>query len=292
MFLRIVTGIIGIIIAAVVIQTGGTPFVFFAAILSLAAWHEFSAAFEKRGVFTTYIFGAIFLLLLIFVAWRGNLSEILAILMLGTLAIFLLTVLSSFNPVDVCVSTAGIFYIGLPFAHLILLRFSAEEIITPFIPLKNLFDQNLLDGFFSAEIFSAIQFDTGCALTWILFLCTWASDTFAYFVGSAFGSHKLAPSVSPKKTVEGFLGSIIGTTATGILVGHVIFSFPIILMAQVGFVMAFAATLGDLVESVIKRYAGIKDSGFLIPGHGGVLDRFDSIFFTAPIFYYIISLTN
>ena len=73
-----------------------------------------------------------------------------------------------------------------------------------------------------------------------------------------------------------------------VLVGHVFFNFPLIEMAILGFILAIVATLGDLVESVIKRFAGVKDSGILLPGHGGMLDRFDSIFFTAPIFYYFI----
>ena len=73
-----------------------------------------------------------------------------------------------------------------------------------------------------------------------------------------------------------------------ILIGHVLFSFPLVEMAVIGFLMSIFATLGDLVESVIKRFVGIKDSGMMLPGHGGMLDRFDSIFYTAPIFYYCV----
>ena len=293
MVLRIITGIIGIIIAAVIIQFGGLPFAVFAALLSLIGWHEYSSAFSHAGISTAYIFGAITLFLILCCAYFGNMDEIFAVITLGMLAILLLTVFFGMSPVDAGVSIAGVFYIGLPFAHLILLRFLTEERN----PIESLRDvQNIfaagIDNLDFAQILSNLHFDTGCALIWVLFTCTWASDTFAYFVGSAFGSHKLASSISPKKTVEGFLGSIFGTTLTGILIGHFLFGFSIIYMAGAGFLLAVVATLGDLVESAIKRFAGIKDSGFIIPGHGGVLDRFDSIFFTAPIFYYYIIIAG
>ena len=293
MILRIITGIIGIVIAAVVIQFGGVPFAIFAALLSLIAWHEYSAAFYKAGVSTAYIFGALNLILILCCAYLGNIEEIFAVLTLGMLAILLLTVLWSLNPTEAGVSIAGVFYIGLPFAHLILLRFLTEE-RDPMEAVKVLADDvnNLMAGGVEqlGQLFSNI--DLGCALIWILFTCTWASDTFAYFVGSAIGSHKLAPSISPNKTVEGFLGSIFGTTLIAVVVGHFLFGFPLIYMAAAGCLLAIVATLGDLVESAIKRFTGIKDSGFIIPGHGGVLDRFDSIFFTAPVFYYYVLATG
>lgn len=293
MILRIITGIIGIVIAAVVIQFGGVPFAIFAALLSLIAWHEYSAAFYKAGFSTAYIFGALNLILILCCAYLGNIEEIFAVLTLGMLTIFLLTVLWSLNSSEAGISIAGVFYIGLPFAHLILLRFLTEE-RDPMEAVKVLSDDvnNLMAGGVEqlGQLFSNI--DLGCALIWILFTCTWASDTFAYFVGSAIGSHKLAPSISPNKTVEGFLGSIFGTTLTGVVVGHFLFGFPLIHMAAAGCLLAIVATLGDLVESSIKRFTGIKDSGFIIPGHGGVLDRFDSIFFTAPVFYYYVLATG
>lgn len=171
---------------------------------------------------------------------------------------------------DACASVAGIFYIGLPFGHLVMLRLWND-----------------------AQIMTSLgTFDIGCALVWIMFIGTWASDSFAYFTGSAIGSHKLCSSISPNKTVEGFLGSVVGTTASVAALGHLFFSFPMVEMAGLGFLISIFATLGDLVESVFKRYTGIKDSGSLIPGHGGVLDRFDSVLYTAPLVYYFAYLTN
>ncbi|MBD3879076.1 MAG: phosphatidate cytidylyltransferase [Quinella sp. 1Q5] len=307
MLLRIITGIIGIAIAAFVIQYGGAPFAGFAIFLSLLAWHEYSSAFRRAGVITTYIFGALALILLLCCAWLGNVEELLAVLTVSMMLIFLLTVIlrGSTRPTDACVSVAGIMYIGLPFAHLIFLRFLTDEpqpgeSITTVQELATnnatIFDRLNLGGFLdflpSFDLSLNLNVDAGCALVWVLFACTWASDTFAYFVGSAIGSHKLASSISPNKTVEGFFGSIVGTILTAVIVGTVIFGLPLIKMVVAGFVLAIAATLGDLVESVLKRFAGIKDSGFFLPGHGGALDRFDSILFTAPAFYYFVIISG
>lgn len=307
MALRIITGIIGIAIAAFVIQHGGAPFAGFAIFLSLLAWHEYSGAFRRAGVITTYIFGALTLILLLCCAWLGNVEELLAVLTISMMMIFLLTVIlrGSTRPTDACVSIAGIMYIGLPFAHLIFLRFLADEpqpgekvttvkeIATNNATILDKLDLGkFLDFLPTLDLSLNVNVDAGCALVWVLFACTWASDTFAYFVGSAFGSHKLASTISPGKTVEGFLGAIIGTIATAIIVGTVIFGLPLVKMAVAGFILALAATFGDLVESVLKRFANIKDSGIFLPGHGGVLDRFDSILFTAPAFYYFVILAG
>ena len=293
LILRIISGIIGIVISAFVIQLGGLPFAIFSIVLSLIGWHEFSSAFANKGIDTTYVFGALTLILMLCCAWLGNIEELLASLTIGMLAIFLLTVFlyGSVRPIDACVSIAGVLYIGLPFSHLILLRFFDDErVATPFDSVTSTVTTNLttLDISAAANSLVNFNFDVGSALIWILFIATWSSDTFAYFVGTAFGSHKLAQSISPKKSVEGFLGAIIGTTAMTVLVGSILFSFPLIKMAVLGFLLAIIATLGDLVESALKRFTGIKDSGILLPGHGGMLDRFDSVFFTAPFFYYFV----
>ena len=307
MALRIITGIIGIVIAAFVIQHGGAPFAGFAIFLSLLAWHEYSAAFRRAGVITTYIFGALALVLLMCCAWLGNVEELLAVLTLSMIVIFLLTVIlrGSTRPTDACVSLAGIMYIGLPFAHLIFLRFLSDEPQPgePITTVKEIATNNatILDKIDISKFTDLLptldwslnlNVDAGCALVWVLFACTWASDTFAYFVGTAIGSHKLASTISPSKTVEGFLGSIFGTILTALVVGTFIFGLPLVKMAVAGFILAIAATLGDLVESVLKRFANVKESGIFLPGHGGALDRFDSILYTAPTFYYFVVLSG
>lgn len=307
MALRIITGIIGIVIAAFVIQHGGAPFAGFAIFLSLLAWHEYSAAFRRAGVITTYIFGALALVLLMCCAWLGNVEELLAVLTLSMMMIFLLTVIlrGSTRPTDACVSVAGLMYIGLPFAHLIFLRFLSDEPQPgePITTVKEIATNNatildkldvskFLDFLPTLDWSLNLNVDAGCALVWVLFACTWASDTFAYFVGTAIGSHKLASTISPNKTVEGFLGSIFGTILTALVVGTFIFGLPLVKMAVAGFILSIAATLGDLVESVLKRFANVKESGIFLPGHGGALDRFDSILYTAPTFYYFVILSG
>ena len=293
MALRIITGIIGIAISAVVIQLGGAPFAGFAMLLALIAWYEYYSAFGRVGLDLSFFFGALTLILMMCCAWLGNIEELLAVLTLGSLAIFLLTVILSMRPHEAGVSVGGLCYLGLPFAHLIMLRFLADEPhqVNSLVNFHTFVSENIGNiNFF--ETLSNLNFDGGCELVWILFACTWASDTFAYFIGSAIGSHKLAPSISPNKTFEGFFGSIVGTALTAVLVGAFIFGYPLQQMAIIGVVLAIVATLGDLFESAVKRFTGVKDSGILIPGHGGVLDRFDSILYTAPVFYYIILVSK
>ncbi len=122
-----------------------------------------------------------------------------------------------------------------------------------------------------------------------LFAVLWVGDTAAMWLGSVFGKHKLAPTVSPNKTVEGFIGGLAGGLAIGVLMLFWKFSmvpWHHVLIIAVG--CSFVGQIGDLVESMWKRSLGIKDSSALIPGHGGVLDRFDSLLFAAPFmwFYY------
>ncbi len=125
----------------------------------------------------------------------------------------------------------------------------------------------------------------------MLFVCAWGSDTAAYFVGSAIGKHKLAPELSPKKTVEGLVGGTVICVGLCIglyylVLGHAPGNWFKLIGAAVAF--SLAGVLGDLTASYIKRDAGIKDYGRLMPGHGGVMDRFDSVLFIAPLMYIVL----
>lgn len=127
---------------------------------------------------------------------------------------------------------------------------------------------------------------------WLLFLFAilWVGDTAAMFVGKAFGKHKLAPAVSPNKTFEGFIGGIIGAVVVGLIMYYWKFNsldWYHILIIVIG--CSIFGQLGDLVESMWKRSLDIKDSSALIPGHGGILDRFDSLLFAAPFMYFYIN---
>ncbi|HHW08034.1 MAG TPA: phosphatidate cytidylyltransferase [Clostridia bacterium] len=127
---------------------------------------------------------------------------------------------------------------------------------------------------------------------WVLlvFLLTWANDTAAYFVGSKMGKHPLCPKLSPNKTVEGFLGGLIVTILSALLFGQLVSGNNYFLWGLLGLLAAVVGTTGDLLESTYKRLAQAKDSGVLFPGHGGVLDRLDSLLLVAPLVYYFMPL--
>lgn len=124
-----------------------------------------------------------------------------------------------------------------------------------------------------------------------LYLVIWASDTGAYYVGTAFGKHRLYEKISPKKSVEGLLGGTLASVIVAVL-GKLwlVPSLGIIEAAVLGAVLALAGTAGDLSESLIKRSAGVKDSGTIIPGHGGILDRMDSMLFAAPVLFFYLRM--
>jgi phosphatidate cytidylyltransferase len=131
----------------------------------------------------------------------------------------------------------------------------------------------------------------GTMLLFAPILVTWASDTSAYFVGRAWGTRKLIPSISPGKTVQGAAGAVVGAVAVAIGCAWMLGFFPTYRMGIVqaitfGLLVSLAAQVGDLVESLFKRDGGVKDSGRLLPGHGGALDRFDSLLFTLPLGYF------
>ena len=121
---------------------------------------------------------------------------------------------------------------------------------------------------------------------WLIFLCSWGCDTCAYCVGMLIGKHKMAPVLSPKKSVEGAVGGVVGAALLGIIYAAVT-KGPIVEYAVICAVGALISMVGDLAASAIKRNQGIKDYGKLIPGHGGILDRFDSVIFTAPVIYFL-----
>ncbi|NBH81986.1 phosphatidate cytidylyltransferase [bacterium C-53] len=145
-------------------------------------------------------------------------------------------------------------------------------------------------------IYLTRRYTDGIFLVWLIFISSWVCDTCAYCVGMLIGKHKLAPKLSPKKSVEGAIGGVAGSALAGALYGYVltitagqaspeIWSFAII-----GGIGAIISQIGDLTASAIKRNHNIKDYGKLIPGHGGILDRFDSVIVTAPMIYILAVL--
>ncbi len=124
----------------------------------------------------------------------------------------------------------------------------------------------------------------------LVLLAIWVADAAAYFAGKAFGKHKITPGISPNKSLEGYIAGLAGSTVTVLIFARFYLPhWPVATAIATGVLLGFFSTLGDLFESVLKRGAGIKDSSGLIPGHGGVLDRIDSLLFAYPT-YYLISL--
>lgn len=149
-----------------------------------------------------------------------------------------------------------------------------------------------LDTPLRPALLSALAIPPGTAWLMLVLAITWIGDSAAYFVGRAFGRTKLAPVLSPKKSWEGFAGGLVASILTA-LVAVPLLGLPIgyLPAALIGLVAGIAGTVGDLGESLLKRQVGVKDSGALIPGHGGILDRMDSLLFTAPVVYYGVLLT-
>lgn len=233
-----------------------------AALLSVAEFYRLH--FRDEGLpaaVMTVGFGATALLLASF-QWPGRVSEhsIVLLIVVGALVHRLYgrrTV--AHGLMDPAIVAFGPLYVGLCLGHL--------------LPTRALPDGEFL-------IFG-------------LFLVTWAADTGAYYAGTSLGRHKLAPSISPNKTVEGLVGGLAAAIGAAFLAqAWFLPSLTASDCVAVGCLLTAAGLLGDLAESAMKRGAGVKDSGSLIPGHGGMLDRLDSLLFTAPAFYYYVTLAK
>ena len=167
-------------------------------------------------------------------------------------------------------------------------KFKAEQVMPAFFAIVYV-------GVMLSYVYQTRMLDGGKFHVWLIFLCSWGCDTCAYAVGKLLGKHKLAPVLSPKKSIEGAVGGVAGAALIGFLYAwglqkagvtaisdDAIWAFPLI--SGVGAVLS---QLGDLAASGIKRDHNIKDYGRLIPGHGGIMDRFDSVIVTAPLIYYL-----
>lgn len=256
---RLLSGIVLVILALLFIINGGYLLLTVLGIISLIGMYELYRVFkvEKSAGIAGYIAAIIYYLNLAF----GFLPDIMALIM-GLLIVCM------------CV-----FVFGYP-------KFHANQIIAVFFGV-----------FYVAAMLSCIYLTRSLAggryLVWLIFLCSWGCDTCAYCFGMLFGKHKMSPKLSPKKSVEGAVGGVIGAAVLTIIYGFIFKSnmhadVPyIFMMAGICAAGALISMVGDLAASAIKRNFEIKDYGKLIPGHGGILDRFDSVIFTAPIIYYL-----
>lgn len=256
---RLLSGIVLVILAIGVLYLGGAVTLGTTLLLSLGGVFELLRIYklEKSGLgYLAYGITIVYYLLLYFEKEKYILPCVILFILLE-LAIYVIK-FPNYKDKDIAVVFLSILYVPLLLSYVYMIR----------------------------------RMDNGGALVVMIFVCSWVNDTFAYCAGVTMGKHKMSPKLSPKKSVEGLIGGIAGSAIFA--VGYGIFfnkyvyelnNAPII-FALVGAFGAVAAVIGDLAASAIKRNNDIKDYGKLIPGHGGVLDRFDSIIFTAPMVYY------
>ncbi len=204
-------------------------------------------------------------------------------LALGTVAISLSTWFAGINGLAIATATSFTAIVLVSLHHgteNFVKRASSTALALTYLPL--------LGGF----IILIARPSNGLAAVMTFLLIIGCNDTFGYIVGVLIGKHPLAPSISPKKSYEGLIGSLVGTMVGGALTFHYILDSDYRYGIVMGLVTVFTATSGDLIESAMKRDMSIKDMGTLLPGHGGMLDRIDSAIFSAPGFYLALELVK
>lgn len=254
---RLISGIVLVLLALLTICSGGIILFMTVLMLSLIGQQELYKAMGVRGDKFNLLELAGYLGTILFylsLTTQDIMYQMLAIVLAMILILFVYVfTYPKFNANQVMPALFGIIYVS--------------------ILLSYVYQTRMLEG--------------GKFHVWLIFLCSWGCDTCAYCVGVLFGKHKMAPVLSPKKSIEGAVGGVAGATLLGVIYALATHS-RLDAYAITCCIGALISMVGDLAASAIKRNQGIKDYGRLIPGHGGVLDRFDSVIFTAPIIYYLI----
>ena len=270
MLKRTFTAIVGITAAFFLIRSGGLIFASTVLVLALIGWYEFRVMMLSKGYKVYYLTSGTAVALLNILPAFGYKDTLVPILTAAIISIMLEGLYyhkrGNWAP-EVALSSFSVLYIGLLFSHFIMLR----EVSSSMVKVIGMGSMSL------GEVF-----------LWLVLFGTWASDTFAYIFGCAFGKRPLCQAVSPKKSIEGAIAGFLGCVLVVMYLGTSILAFDILKTLILSILIAIFAPLGDLVESLLKRSFGVKDSGNVFPGHGGVLDRFDSVLFAIPITYYFI----
>lgn len=259
---RLLSGIVLVIIALAVIITGGDLLLGVIAAISVIGMFELYRVFKMEKTVAAVISYAV--ALVYYLNLRLNFLPDMMMLAIGFLILLL-----------------AVYVFTYP-------KYKADQIMAAFF---GLFYVAVMLSF----IYQTRMLDAGKYLVWLIFLCSWGSDTCAYCVGVLFGKHKMSPILSPKKSIEGAVGGVVGAALLTALYGYIfrgqmdIQMLEVWMLAGVSAVGALISMVGDLAASAIKRNYEIKDYGKLIPGHGGILDRFDSVIITAPIIFFLAS---
>ena len=253
---RLISGIVLVIIALATIISGSWILFFTLLAVSLIGMRELYKVMKVSDEHVTVLelvgyLGAV----LYYIAMKADFGNY------GTMAIIISMILILF-----------VYVFGYP-------KYHAEQVMAAFFGV-------IYVAVMLSFIYLTRSLPDGKFLVWLIFLCSWGCDTCAYCVGMLIGKHKMAPVLSPKKSIEGAVGGVAGAALLGVIYAAATQGK----MAEYALICAVGALIsmvGDLAASAIKRNQNIKDFGKLIPGHGGILDRFDSVIITAPVIYYL-----
>ncbi len=247
---RFLSGVIGFSLLVFVVIKGGYLLNFSIYFISIIGLREFYKAVENINIKPLYPIGYLgsTAIFLTFIFNIDLFNFVLVLLILITLGSSVF--LKEIKLIDIGITLIGILYIPFLLFHIIYLA------NTKYI--------------------------------WLIFTIAFGTDTFAYIVGNLIGKRKLCPKISPNKTIEGSLGGIMGSIFMSVIYSNIFELGDLWIIILISIFGSIVSQIGDLTASTIKRQTGIKDYGFIMPGHGGVLDRFDSIIFTAPLIYYCI----
>lgn len=228
-------------------------------ILSLMGLYELYKVVKEKNINAFSLFG--YISIIVYFILDNDVEKLIYVLIPLTFISLIMPVLNlKHNFIDSAITVLGFVYVGVFFS---------------FIPKIN-------------------SMEHGKYLVWLVFIASWLCDTLAYYTGRAFGKTKLCPEVSPKKTIEGSIGGLLGGAIGCGIYGFIITKYgvniPVYHYIIIGAVCGVFSQFGDLVASSIKRYVGVKDYSNLIPGHGGILDRFDSILFSSVVVFFYLSL--
>lgn len=279
---RVLTAVVAIPVFATAVYLGHVWLGLVVLAMGLVGYHEFSRLWAAKGVvlLPALGYGGTALWIALGLARNGDLgSGLQHAAAVGGMGLWLTLLVcvalgvivfgfGRYAPDAILLTLGGTLYTGWLLSHLLLLRGMPAA------------DGSLWHGGFGLVAFA--------------FLCIWTTDSLAYFTGAILGKlgvtkHKLAPTVSPGKSIEGLMGGFACSSLVGWLMGPVV-GLGAGTGLALGAAIALLGHLGDLAESGLKRFAGVKDSGHLIPGHGGVLDRFDSSLVVLPVVYYVVTL--
>lgn len=247
---RFLSGLVGLILLILIVNKGGLFLAISIFIVSLIGLREFYKAIHNINIISVAYLGYIGTFLLFLWAFYPfiSLDIVISILIVTLLTLFMFK--KDIDLAGLALTIFGLLYIPFLLFHIYLLE--------------------------------------GTNYVWLIFIIAFGTDTFAYVTGNLLGKHKLCPSLSPKKTIEGSIGGIIGSMILTIAFSIYTNIGPIWELLILSIIVSIMCQVGDLVASKIKRMSGIKDYGFIMPGHGGVLDRFDSIIMCAPLIYYYV----